>query len=78
MSFVNRELDRIAAALADEPLDTERWKQLHTAQQALKWTTEPRGFAAPLDYIDRQEPLSTTGTPAAIAGCSSGDRPPPS
>jgi hypothetical protein len=30
----------------------ERYGQLYAAQQALKWTTERRGFAAPLDVIE--------------------------
>lgn len=53
MGFVDREMMRIEAAISAEPHGTARFRELFAAQQALKWTTEPRCFAAPLDSIDR-------------------------
>lgn len=70
MGFVQRELDRIEAALVDEAIGTERFQQLFAAQQALKWTTEPQGFATPLDSIDKLPASTTVGSRAEPAGCS--------
>lgn len=58
MGFVEREMEEIGSALLEEEVESPRWKQLHAAQQALKWATEPRGFAAPLDYIGGRKPGS--------------------
>jgi hypothetical protein len=51
VGYIERECVRIEAALQKAEPDGIEWKQLHAAQQALKWTTEPQGFAAPLDSI---------------------------
>lgn len=77
MGFVERELDRLAAALR-EPQPPERYAQLHAAQQALAWTTEPQGFAAPLDMIDRDYGAPIMGTPIVPTGCSDDRRQIPS
>ena len=62
MSFVQRELDRIAARLRSDVPESE-YAQLYAAQQALSWALEPRGFKAPYDAI--------TGTPEGSEGCPS-------
>lgn len=59
--FVQRELDRIRAALREAP-SPECCAKLHAAQQALSWAIEPIGFASPYDAI--------MGTPQAIGDCS--------
>lgn len=66
MSFVERECKRIEQALFEEPHGTDRFRQLFAAQQALKWATEPRCFATPLDSIDR---VVTGDSLAAPEGC---------
>ena len=78
MAFVDREILRIEAALSESSEGERLYDQLYAAQQALKWTTEPQGFAAPLDMILRRTVASPTGTPAATAGCSVADRLAPS
>ena len=80
MGFIERELSRIESALGKSSEGDAKYDQLYVAQQALKWATEPQGFAAPLDIIvlpagDRQP---ATGTPAAPAGCLDEGRQPPS
>jgi len=50
MSFVQRELDKIAVALR-EPRSAEQYAQLYAAQQALSWVLEPQGFKAPYDSV---------------------------
>lgn len=60
MSFVQRELDRIGAALrAAQP--GPRYAELYAAQQALAWAAEPNGFASPYNMI--------TGTREDSEGC---------
>lgn len=49
MSFVQRELDRISAALG-APNQAE-YDRLYAAQQALSWALEPTGFKSPYDEI---------------------------
>ena len=49
MGFIERELERIAAALR-EPRSAD-YDQLYAAQQALSWALEPEGFKAPYDAI---------------------------
>lgn len=50
MSFVQRELDKIAGALR-EPHLADKYEQLYAAQQALSWALNPSGFRAPYDEI---------------------------
>jgi hypothetical protein len=66
---------RIEAALRDAEPDSTRWRELFAAQQALKWTTEPQGYAAPLDMLDGKASAAPTGTPEATGGCSAVRRP---
>ena len=51
MSFVQRELDRISALIANESLEGPRFKELFAAQQALAWALEPGGFSSPYESI---------------------------
>jgi hypothetical protein len=66
MGFVDRELSRIEAEIVSEQIDSDRFRQLFAAQQALKWATEPQFFAAPLDSIDGRtgQAMSSLGAPA--------------
>jgi hypothetical protein len=50
MGFIQRELDRIAAALR-EPRSADEYRQLYAAQQALSWATDPTGFKPPYDAV---------------------------
>ena len=50
MGFVERELDRIAAALRSDP-DANDYDRLYVAQQALSWATDPEGFKSPMKMI---------------------------
>jgi hypothetical protein len=50
MSFIQRELDRLAVAL-QESHTAELHAQLYTASQALSWALEPGGFKYPYDMI---------------------------
>jgi len=67
MGFIERELDRIAAAIADPTKEAKRG-ELYAAQQALKWTTEPQGFAAPFDVVMGNPPTGTLAEPASCLG----------
>ena len=51
--FVQRELARLAAALHTTP-EGAAYDELYAAQQALKWATEPGGYASPVDAIARR------------------------
>jgi hypothetical protein len=57
MGFVERELERVSAAVrarqADASLgdETSEYRQLYAVQQALSWALEPEGFKAPYDLI---------------------------
>lgn len=73
--FIARELARIEAAIIAAPVDSGRWHELHAAQQALKWTTEPQGYAAPLDSIDGVAGQAATGTLGVPADCLAGSHP---
>jgi len=75
MGFIDRELEQIEAAL-HEPQTGERYGQLYAAQQALKWATEPQGFATPLDTIQQDRVQSPTDILEAPVGCSAAARPP--
>lgn len=50
MSFVQRELTKIAIALQNEP-EGNRYKELYAAQQALSWSMEPGGSRSPSSMI---------------------------
>jgi hypothetical protein len=50
MSFIQRELDRIAVALR-EPRSAEEYVQLYAAQQALSWGLDPAMFKSPYNLI---------------------------
>jgi hypothetical protein len=61
MGFIERELTRISEAIRArqaEHSDSDEYRQLYAAQQALSWALEPVGFQAPLDTI--------LGTPAGL------------
>jgi len=60
MSFIQRELIRIEAALR-QPQSGDRYVELYAAQQALAWVLEPGGFASPCTMI--------TGTPEDSRDC---------
>ena len=60
MSFIQRELDRIAVALR-EPREGEEYSRLYAAQQALSWAMEPDWFKAPYDAF--------SGTAQGSEGC---------
>lgn len=66
MSFVQRELDRIFAALASQA-ETSDYDSLYAAQQALAWALEPTGIKSPFSMI--------RGTQEAKEDCSEGLRP---
>jgi hypothetical protein len=53
MSFIQRELDRINAALHEPRFvdGTEEYRQLYAAQQALSWALDPEIFKAPYETI---------------------------
>jgi hypothetical protein len=55
MSLIQRELDRVHAALLEPRLadDTEEYRQLYAAQQALSWALDPGLFKAPYESISR-------------------------
>ena len=61
MSYIQRELEKLAQALR-EPNLTDEYDQFYAAQQALSWALEPEGFKRPYDMI--------TGTPGDSADCS--------
>lgn len=73
MGFVDREAERITAALRKEQ-SPERYAQLDSAQQALKWATEPQCFAAPLDMIERGDAMGVSYLPATGNGQVPSDR----
>jgi len=50
MSFIQRELDRIAIALNKQTAGDE-YERLYAAQQALSWALEPGGFKSPYAEI---------------------------
>lgn len=50
MSFIQRELDRIAEELRKNP-NGEHYAELYAAQQALSWALEPGGFRGPYAMI---------------------------
>jgi len=68
MGFIERELERISVAVRArqaEQSDTDEYRQLYAAQQALSWALEPIGFKAPFDMImgtpangEKQDPIA--------------------
>ena len=50
MSFIQRELDRISAALQADP-DDKDYDHLYTEQQALAWALEPNVYKAPFAMV---------------------------
>lgn len=68
MSFVQRELKRITAALLDEK-DETRKREFYAAQQALCWALDPKFAKAPFNTI--------TGIPAEPEDCSVRNHPLP-
>lgn len=72
IGFVQRELQRLAAALR-EPQPAERYCQLYAAQQALSWALEPGGYASPSETIEnglvqplRADTLEDSGDYSAV------------
>ena len=67
MERVTHEMQRLWDALQAEPVDTERWKRLYAARQALAWTQNPNLAAAPLGYINNEcddaDPEASTRSP---------------
>jgi hypothetical protein len=64
MSFIERELARLGAAIVD-PINAERRDQLYAAQQALGWAIEPTGIKTPYNMImgTPEEPGDYPGEP---------------
>ena len=50
MSFIQREMDRINAALGDERTNP-KYAELYAAQQALAWVSDPQNFRAPFASV---------------------------
>ena len=73
MGFIKRELERISEAVRArqaENSETDEYRQLYAAQQALSWALEPTGFRAPYETI--------LDTPADSRDCPGDSRPPES
>ena len=49
-SFIQREIDRLSAAIVD-PGQANQRAELYAAQQALAWALEPSGFRSPYGAI---------------------------
>jgi len=62
MSYLQRELDLIGAALRQTPQSEARYRELYAAQQALWWASDPQCYKSPHAMI--------TGTPADSEDCS--------
>lgn len=63
MSYIQRELDKIAAELRADP-SQEKSRELHAAQQALAWALDPNCYRAPTDTINEAPTQPPTGIPA--------------
>lgn len=50
MSFIQRELDRVSAALVENPQANDQ-SELYAVQQALSWALDPAGFKRPLAML---------------------------
>lgn len=68
MGFLEREIDRIRAALLLTPPGLQ-YDRLYAAQQALAWAGDPDGFKGPYDLIMK-------GTPEDSKDCSVRSHPP--
>jgi hypothetical protein len=68
MSFIARELERLAEALRN-PQNASAHERLYAAQQALAWANEPNGFRSPFAMI--------MGTRASSEDCSDARHPTP-
>jgi hypothetical protein len=66
MGFLQREFDRLGAALRDEN-STEKYDVLYAAQQAIAWASDPDAYKSPFamitgtqeepkDYLDESRP----------------------
>lgn len=62
MSFIQREIDRLSAALAGISNDHEASQPLFAAKQALVWALEPEGFASPSAMLHRYFGVGDDGT----------------
>ena len=73
MSFIQRELDKISAALRD-PNAADDYDKLFAAQQALSWALEPDGFASPYAsiYPDATAPGNLEGSEGCSFSCCPG------
>jgi hypothetical protein len=67
MSFIQRELDRIGAALPQTQSE-EQHAKLYAAQQALAWALEPTGFKSPYDML-----VHARGTQEDLEDCLAGN-----
>ncbi len=61
MSFLQREYERLNAALRDRK-NANKHDLLYAAQQAIAWASDPGSYKSPLDLI--------RGTPADSEDCS--------
>lgn len=50
MSYIQREMDRVSAALTEAPRPAD-YAELYAAQQALAWALDPYAVKAPLTMI---------------------------
>jgi hypothetical protein len=57
MSFVDREVGKLNTALRNIPTSHPSYYELHVAQQALCWASDPQAFASPFDTIKRAHSL---------------------
>lgn len=69
MSFIQREIDRLNAAIRNRQ-DNANHEKMYSAQQALSCALDPNNFASPYDL--------TMGTQANLEGCFDPHRPPQS
>jgi hypothetical protein len=68
MSYIQREMDRIARGLR-EPQPQDKQRELYVAQQALAWALDPSCYRAPTDLIAGNPIQAVTGTPAGTGDC---------
>jgi len=60
MSYLQREFDRLNAALRDAK-NSNKFDALYVAQQAIAWASDPDAYKSPMVLI--------TGTPEDSEGC---------
>jgi len=65
MSFVQRELKRIAEAMR-EPRSEDEYRQLYAAQAALVWAADPYQFQGPLSFIRGGKEGDSKDCPACL------------